>query len=421
MSDLLPLGDAVLPLIRSRSRDLWRYSVANEHGVQMLDGAALLEQAIRHPQSLNIYGVVEPTPDETYKVAHKALASAIRVIARADDSAGIIGDACRQLIDLHAQAAAQATVSPTKLADWIFDFHFDDQVDYFELDPVAYAPALGPKGLDRLRARVDALRGEIPPHDPDDRLAHYDHREFLVRWFDKRFAVLDRDFEAIIHTHLRDGRVAAWYEDVAAAFEEIGEIDLAIDWSKQATLFGHGHQSQQAARRWQRLLEQHRPQDLPDAVRVVFGRWPSAGVGARVIETSGAGLIPDVQETLLSRPAELVRFQLETMADPRLAWETATRLEIEDDRLWADLAAAYLAIDPIAAISVQLRLVEGSLVEANTRRYRPAARELAAIKRSAAAAGDEALALVNGAIGELRERYRRRPSLIAALDRARLG
>lgn len=306
----------MLPLIRSRSRDLWRYSVANEHGVQMLDGAALLEQAIRHPQSLNIYGVVEPTPDETYKVAHKALASAIRVIARADDSAGIIGDACRQLIDLHAQAAAQATVSPTKLADWIFDFHFDDQVDYFELDPVAYAPALGPKGLDRLRARVDALRGEIPPHDPDDRLAHYDHREFLVRWFDKRFAVLDRDFDAIIHTHLRDGRVAAWYEDVAAAFDEIGEIDLAIDWSEQATLFDHGHQSQQAARRWQRLLEQHRPQDLPDAVRVVFGRWPSAGAGARVIETSGAGLIPDVQETLLSRPAELVRFQLETMADP---------------------------------------------------------------------------------------------------------
>ena len=156
-------------------------------------------------------------------------------------------------------------------------------------------------------------------------------------------------------------------------------------------------------------------------MRVVFGRWPSAGAGARVIETSGAGLIPDVQESLLSRPAELVRFQLETMADPRLAWETATRLEIEDDRLWADLAAAYLAIDSIAAISVQLRLVESSLVEANTRRYRPAARERAAIKRSAAAAGDEALALVNGAIGELRERYRRRPSLIAALDRARLG
>jgi hypothetical protein len=36
-----------------------------------------------------------------YVVTHKALASAIKVIARADDSSGIIGDACRRLLELH--------------------------------------------------------------------------------------------------------------------------------------------------------------------------------------------------------------------------------------------------------------------------------------------------------------------------------
>ena len=38
---------------------------------------------------------------ERYAVTHKALTSAIKVIARADDSSGIIGDACRRLLELH--------------------------------------------------------------------------------------------------------------------------------------------------------------------------------------------------------------------------------------------------------------------------------------------------------------------------------
>jgi len=44
-----------------------------------------------------------PTADapEVYTVTHEALASAIKVIARADDSSGIIGDVCRRLLDLH--------------------------------------------------------------------------------------------------------------------------------------------------------------------------------------------------------------------------------------------------------------------------------------------------------------------------------
>lgn len=44
-----------------------------------------------------------PTSDPAgaYAVAHKALASAVKVIARADDSSGIIGDACSRLLTLH--------------------------------------------------------------------------------------------------------------------------------------------------------------------------------------------------------------------------------------------------------------------------------------------------------------------------------
>ncbi len=416
------LADLVLPLIRSRSRDLWRYSVSNEHGEQMHDAIDILETALDDPNLIaSEYGGTEPSPREVYQVTHRALASAIRVIARADDSAGIIGDACRRLTALHPRAAALAETPPVKLADWMFDFHFDDEVDYFELDPVAYAPALGDRGRARLHERVEALRREF-----DDARAHgtartFDHREHLLTWFDQRFAVLDRDIEAIIRTHLRDGRVAAWFEDVAEAFEEIGRDDLAIEWAARATLFDHGHQSRRAAERWWRLLTTCRPLDLPDAARTIFDRWPSAGTGARLVETVGRDVLDDVQATLEPQPRELVRLQLETLRDVGTAWESAHRLGLTDDQLWGQLAKAYLPIDPTGAIRVQLQFVAASLEVADTRKYRPAARDLIKIRASALTTGPEALAEVNDVLADLRDRYRRRPSLLAALDRAKLS
>jgi len=90
------LADTVLPLIRTRT-ELYRWSAANAHGSQMHEAVDILETAI--PTS---------DPADVYAVTHKALASAIKVIARADDSSGIIGDACRRLLDLHPRLAASA-------------------------------------------------------------------------------------------------------------------------------------------------------------------------------------------------------------------------------------------------------------------------------------------------------------------------
>ena len=76
-----------------------------------------------------------------------AIASALKVIMRADDSSGIIGDACRALLDLHPEVAARAKPPVAKLVDWMMAFQFASECDYFHLDPVAYAPALGEKGM----------------------------------------------------------------------------------------------------------------------------------------------------------------------------------------------------------------------------------------------------------------------------------
>ena len=54
--------------------------------------------------------VITEDPTDVYSVTNKALASAMKVIARADDSSGIIGDACRRLLDPHPKAAVAAGV-----------------------------------------------------------------------------------------------------------------------------------------------------------------------------------------------------------------------------------------------------------------------------------------------------------------------
>lgn len=220
------LSDTVLPLIRSRA-DLHRWSSANEHGRQMHEAIDILEVAIPTTE-----------PAEAYTVIHKALTSAIRVIGRADDSSGIIGDACRRLLALHPQVAAAAGTPAARLVPWMMTFQFDDDVDYFTLDPVAYAPALGDNGLRDYRARLGEIRSRLSPSPSSDRWEDpHRHERWVLDWNERRLAVLDRDVDAIIRTHARDRKVAAWLHDTAKAFDEIGDVDRALDWARQATDF----------------------------------------------------------------------------------------------------------------------------------------------------------------------------------------
>jgi len=57
-----------------------------------------------------------------FAVTQRAIASATKVIMRADDSSGVIGDACRRLLDLHARLAPLAKPPAAKLVDWMIAF-----------------------------------------------------------------------------------------------------------------------------------------------------------------------------------------------------------------------------------------------------------------------------------------------------------
>lgn len=408
MSDL---ADAVLPLIRTRA-DLHRWSASNEHGRQMHEAVAILSSAAETDDPVVVFGVTQ-----------KAIASALTVIMRADDSSGIIGNACRTLLELHPQVAARARPPVAKLVDWMIAFQFANACDFFTLDPVAYAPALGAKGMAAYRAELADLEVRLGPRpSEDERWTVTHHAEwFALDWNAQRLAVLDHDLEAIIRTHARDRGVAQWLLDTAEALTEIGEVELAIEWARQALDVGPGHQSLKAGDYWCRLLAEHRPVELLAARLEVFRRWPSSSTAAPLYRDAGQAWPQhhdEVAERLAASPRDAVQFALSSLADVEYAWELAHSLALADGSTWSELVKAYEKIDPLAVLPVLRRLVRGELVRTGVQHYRIAARRLKKMRQLAA--GSESAAEVDGFIAELREANRRRPRLQQEFDRAGL-
>lgn len=404
------LEQLVLPPFRVRA-DLHRWSAANAQGALMHGALDELERAQDSTE-----------PAAFFRIVQKALMSSLRVIFRADDSSGVIGDAVRRLLGLHPVAAAVAGVKASTIVDWMIKFQFDNEVDYFQLDIVDYAPALGDAGVALYRRRLDEIRESLGPEPAEDDLWRGEHR---MEWWElqhnaRRLAVLDRDVDAIIRTHARDERVAAWQQDAAKALEEIGEISLAIDWARRATDHDLGHQSASASRYWLRLLAEHRPEDMLEATQHVFGRWPNSGNAEAVRNQAGDGwpdLRTTVEERLRRDPDEAVRFALNS-GEPLRAWELAQELQPTYSGTWADLAEALGDADPAAAIQLHMILVEQTLEKADAKSYRDAARRLAKMRRLAKKVAKEQE--VDGFVVSLREEHRRRPRLQEEFTRAGL-
>lgn len=420
------LADDVLPLARTRT-DLHRWSAANSYGHGVHQAVALLRAAAQ----------TQPAAD-VLPVTQRALASALKAIARADDSSGIIGDAIKGLLALHAELTNAAPPPPARLVAWMIDFQFDGVVDYFTLDPAAYGPALGDRGIALYKAKLAEIAASVGPApteaeehaywlqrvaDPSlwDQQAGLRHARFVLEWNAQRLAVWDRDLDAIIATHARDRKVAAWLEDTAEAFAEIGETDLAIDWARQATFFDRGHQSVNAARLWCRLLSEHRPGDELAARLAVFDRWPTATHADGVHRAAGEAW-PDyrthVMDALRQRPGEAVSFALHALDDVPLAWDLAHSLGLDEPGLWGTLADRYEKVDPLAVVPLHTRQVLDHLEHADAQHYRAAARKLAHLR--ALTRDTEMADGIDTLVADLRDTHRRRPRLQQEFTRAGL-
>lgn len=415
------LADAALPRFHAGS-DVWRWEVATALGTEMRHA---VDDLRRRRQ--------DEDPDEVLDVVQRAIRASITVIQKADDSSGLIGDAIQELLQLHVEAANAARPSAAKLVRWLIAFQFDGRQDWFEIDPVAYAPVLGEQGMALYRSKLAGIAAALRPERPADAPPLHALSSSDPEWQEavksgqdrsqlahnaRRLAVLDRDVDAIIATHLRSGTFAAWYEETARALEEIGRFDLAIEWADRATHHDLGPQSQRASDYWCALVGEHRPEALADARLAVLRRWPSAAHAAKLAAASDdwPRLEPEVLATLRSVPREAVLFAL--LNDPGEALDLYDELGVRDRDVTEQLAEALERVDLGLALPLYRELVEADLVRADTSVYGPVAKRLVRMRRLAK---DTAFApLVDDLVAALRKRYANRPSMRAEFDRARL-
>jgi hypothetical protein len=340
----------------------------------------------------------------------RAVGHVVKVILHADDSDGLIGDLARDLLALHARACDAGVADPVKLAAWMVKFRFSDQ-DFFEVDPVRYARALGEDGLAAYREAVAAYAGAD---------------SFAVRYARERLAILDRDVDVIVK--LLGGDLTSPYQfiRVAEAMAELGREDDVLEWSKRGIAQTSGWQISQL---YDLACGVHARRGEPLQVlalrRAQHERMPSAST-YRALRTVAEALDAwpleqDAARATLQR-ADVRGFVDALLGDGEagLAWSAAAAAPQDTlgPDLWLRLAESSEQQRPADALAVYQRIADEVLERADRRAYRSAAWILQRARAAAQAAN------VPDQFGEylarLREQHRRRPTLIAILNKAGL-
>ena len=358
--------------------------------------------------------VVSSPTAELVALIERAIGHVVKVILKADDSDGLIGDLARELLDLHARACDAGNADPIKLARWMVRFRFDEQ-DFFEVDPVRYADALGDLGLAAYRRevkqRVEAGGGD----------------SFAARYAQERLAVLDGDAEALVG--LLGGDLSRPYQfiRVAEAMAELGRDDDVLSWATRGTAETSGWQVAQLydlaagvhTRREedQEVLRLRREQHQAMPSSTTYGLlraaaeaaavWPAERQAARAVlaERDPGGLV----DVLLAD------------GEPEAAWQVPGAHPDWDPgpQRWVRLAEAREASAPGDALDVYLRLADLQLETTGKAAY---VRAVAILKKAAQAArAADRQGELAAHLASLRKAHRRRPTFIAVLDKARLG
>ena len=412
---LIVLRAAVDDRLRTRRHlDYWASSAWARDAAPVVD--ALAAETDGRPSS------------ELVGLLQRAAEHLVKVILRADDSNGMIGGLAADVLDLHRRACATGVAEPLGLAKWMVRFAFEDQ-DFFTIDPVAYAPALGDAGLVVYRREVakrSEPRNDIEERSPMLRDLYAGFPSFAAKYAAERLAVLDHDVDRIVELLGGDLSSPHQFTRVAEAMVEIDRGDDALEWARRGIAETSGWQVAKLYDLSAQILDERGALvSVLDLRREQHRRLPSASsysVLRRAAEQVGvwATEVDDARDVLGKFDQGGLVDVLLAEGESDAAWSLAT-----SDASWqpgADrlrrLAEAREPTDPAGALGVYLRLTEDALVDADRRNYQQAVKYLKAARRAASAAGlaEEFIEYLTA----LREQHRRRPTLIQLLDKAKL-
>ena len=354
--------------------------------------------------------VASAPSNELVLLLQRAVGHVVKVILHADDSNGSIGDLARELLDLHAQACDAGVADPLKLAAWMVRFSCEDQ-DFFEIDPVRYAVALGDLGLTSYRQAIGQHSDAL----------------FAVRWARERLAVLDGDTQAIIALLGEDLTKAHQFIRVAEAMAELGRDDDVLSWALRGIAETDGWQLDKLYdlacgvhdRRTAPLevlaLRREQHERMASSSSYAALRRAAEPLAAWDLERDAA------RRALRDRDRGGLIDALLTDGDADAAWAAAL-----EDPEWEPglarrvrLAEAREPTRPDEALNWYMLITDEELIETGRAAYARAVSILKRARRAAEAAGQSHM--FEAELATLRERHRRRPTLIAMLNKAGLA
>jgi hypothetical protein len=348
------------------------------------------------------------------------------LIMNADDSAGVLGDACQQAADLYARSCREGSPDQAKLGRWLVKFRADSP-GWPDVTLGPFASALGTKGLAAYRKGVLALDAKAPRTD-----RAYDRFEIDRMLLELADHDGDVDGAIAILTSGEHTKIAAIISRLTAA----GRDDEVLPWIDRAVadkrisdrMGGGGDYWLSPDEVADAYLAADRVDDAFDVLRASLLREPGNRSFARLLtyaEQLGrhAGERQWALDALRQRAAAdhysggavLVEIAL-AEGDPDAAWEAAD--EFGAGHAWEQLAKATASTHPSRCAALYRGSVDKELRHANTAAYAKVAATLVTMRRLSAAADEDAEFAEY--LAGIREGYRRRPSLMAALDRAGL-
>jgi hypothetical protein len=157
-------------------------------------------------------------------LARRAVERVTAALMYMDDSAGIVGDDLRALMDLYARACRAEPPDPHRLAAWLASRQLDGP-GWPAINLKEFAEALGQRGLAEV-ARLTAERAATA--DPDSWTAQWGIRDLR-----EQLAGVSGDVDAHVAVLAEDLRSARRYGEIVKVLRAAGREDDAEHWARK--------------------------------------------------------------------------------------------------------------------------------------------------------------------------------------------
>jgi uncharacterized Zn finger protein len=373
-------------------------------------------------------------PEAVIELAEHALRALEAAIERVDDSGGGTHEVVERLEELHHRACLAARPDPAGLADRLFAWELESDLDILDRAAVRYADVLGEAGLDRYRELAEECWAGVPELRPGDSDRGAYGERFRITRIMEALAELSGDLEQQVAVRSRDLSHGHDFLRVAELYLEHDAPVLALQWAERGLaafperpdprLRAFVADRYRRAERWQDALElswldfADRPQLeaykqlKADAERL--GEWDARRLAALDLlrERTAAQARPHDRWAPRRDRSELVRIFL-WEGDDDAAWEEASAGGCSA-ALWLELAVRRRRSHPHDALGVYERQVELTIAGRDKRAYQEAVALMDHVRSVLEQLGE------NDAfpryVARVREQHKRKRNLVKLLD-----